>query len=74
MSPSLIQDVSLQTMIRPRAELPGKGDPTTVRGRDCFFSIASRSALRSIQAYIQWVPAVLPLGVKRPGSEANHFS
>ena len=70
--PSLSQDVSLQKMIRPRAELPGKGDPITVRGRDCFFSTASKSVLPSIQAYIQLVPAGPHLGVKRPESEADH--
>jgi len=75
--PPLSQDVSLQTLIRPRVELPGnggKGHPITVRGRDCFFSTASKSALSSIPAYLQWAPAILPLGVKRPGSEGDHFN
>jgi len=72
--PSLSQDISLKTMIRPRAELPGKEDPITVRGRECSFSTASKSVLPSIQACIPWIPTVLPLGVKRPGSEADHFS
>ena len=71
---SLSQDVSLQTIIRPRADLPGKGDSFTVRGRESFFSTASQSTLLSIQAYIQWVPAVLLLGVKRPETESDHFS
>jgi hypothetical protein len=72
--PSLSQDMSHKKMIRPRVNLPGKGDPITVRSGDGFFSTASKTALPSIQACIQWIPTVLPLGVQRPGSEADHFS
>jgi hypothetical protein len=36
------------------------------------FTTASRPALRPTQPPIQWVPAALSLGVKRPGREADH--
>jgi hypothetical protein len=36
------------------------------------FSTSSRSALRSIQPPIQWVPAVLYTGIKRQRREADH--
>jgi hypothetical protein len=32
----------------------------------------SKPVLRPTQPRIQWVPGALPLGVKRPGREANH--
>jgi hypothetical protein len=32
----------------------------------------SRTALGPTQRRIQWVPGALSLGVKRPGSEADH--
>jgi hypothetical protein len=37
-----------------------------------FFTTASRTALGPTQPPIQWVPGALSLGVKRPGSEADH--
>jgi hypothetical protein len=37
-----------------------------------FFTTASRMVLGPTQPPIQWVPAVLSLGVKRPGREANY--
>jgi hypothetical protein len=37
-----------------------------------FFTTASRTALGPTQSPIQWVPGTLPLGVKRPGREADH--
>jgi hypothetical protein len=36
------------------------------------FTTASRMVLRPTQPPIQWVPGALSLGVKRPGSEADH--
>jgi hypothetical protein len=36
------------------------------------FITASRIALGPTQPPIQWVPGALPLGVKRPGREADH--
>jgi hypothetical protein len=36
------------------------------------FITASRTALGPTQPPIQCVPGILSLGVKRPGSEANH--
>jgi hypothetical protein len=36
------------------------------------FTTASRTALRTTQPPIQWVPGALSLGVKRPGREADH--
>jgi hypothetical protein len=36
------------------------------------FTTASRTALGPTQPTIQWVPGALTLGVKRPGSEADH--
>jgi hypothetical protein len=36
------------------------------------FTTASRTALGPTQPPIQWVPAALSLGVKRPGLEADH--
>jgi hypothetical protein len=36
------------------------------------FTTVSRLALGPTQPPIQWVPEVLSLGVKRPGSEADH--
>jgi hypothetical protein len=36
------------------------------------FTTASRTALGPTHPPIQWVPAVLSLGVKRPGREADH--
>jgi hypothetical protein len=36
------------------------------------FTTASRTALGPTQPPIQWVPGFLSLGVKRPGSEADH--
>jgi hypothetical protein len=36
------------------------------------FTTAYRTALGSTQPPIQWVPGALSLGVKRPGSEADH--
>jgi hypothetical protein len=36
------------------------------------FSTASRTVLRPTQPPIQWVPATLSLGVKRPGREAEY--
>jgi hypothetical protein len=36
------------------------------------FAIQSRTALGPTQPPIQWVPAVLSPGVKRPGCEADH--
>jgi hypothetical protein len=36
------------------------------------FTIASRTALGPTQPPIQWVPAALSLGIKRPSSEADH--
>jgi hypothetical protein len=42
-------------------------------GKDSFFLFtASRPVLVPIQAPIQWVPAVLSLGLKRSGLEADH--
>jgi hypothetical protein len=40
--------------------------------RIILFSTASRPALEPTQPPIQWKPEALSLGVKRPGSEANH--
>jgi hypothetical protein len=43
------------------------------RGLGIFlFTTASRTALGPTQPPIQWVPAALSLGVKRPGREADH--
>jgi hypothetical protein len=43
------------------------------RGLGIFlFTSASRTALRSTQPPIQWVPVGLSLGVNRPGREADH--
>jgi hypothetical protein len=43
------------------------------RGLGIFLlTTASRTALRSTQPPIQWVPGALALGVKRPGREADH--
>jgi hypothetical protein len=43
------------------------------RGLGIFlFTTASRTALGPTQPPIQWVPADLSLGVKRPGREADH--
>jgi hypothetical protein len=36
------------------------------------FTTASRTALGPTQPPLQWVPGALSLGVKRPGSEADH--
>jgi hypothetical protein len=36
------------------------------------FTTASRTALGPTQPPNQWVPGALSLGVKRPGSEADH--
>jgi hypothetical protein len=36
------------------------------------FTTAFRTALGPTQLPIQWVPGALPLGVKRPGREADH--
>jgi hypothetical protein len=36
------------------------------------FTTVSRTALGPTQPSIQWVPAALSLGVKRPGREADH--
>jgi hypothetical protein len=36
------------------------------------FSTSSRSALGTTQPPLQWVPAALRRGVKRPGREADH--
>jgi hypothetical protein len=36
------------------------------------FTTASRTALGPTQPPIQWIPVALSLGVKRPGSEADH--
>jgi hypothetical protein len=38
------------------------------------FTTASRPALGPTQPPIQWVPGFLSLGIKRPGSEADHSS
>jgi hypothetical protein len=37
------------------------------------FTTASGTALKPTQPPIQWVPAALSLGVKRPGCEADHL-
>jgi hypothetical protein len=37
-----------------------------------YLTTASRTALGLTQPPIQWIPGVLYLGVKRPGSEADH--
>jgi hypothetical protein len=37
------------------------------------FTTASRPALGPTQPPIQWVPGALYLGLKRPGSEADHL-
>jgi hypothetical protein len=37
-----------------------------------FFTTVSTSALGPTQPPVQWVSAVLSLGVKRPGREADH--
>jgi hypothetical protein len=43
------------------------------RGMGIFlFTTVSKTALGPTQPPIQWVPAVLSLGVKRPGREADH--
>jgi hypothetical protein len=43
------------------------------RGLGIFlFTITSRTALGPTHPPIQWVPGALPLGVKRPGREADH--
>jgi hypothetical protein len=43
------------------------------RGLGIFlFTTASRTALGTTQAPIQWVTRALSLGVKRPGCEADH--
>jgi hypothetical protein len=36
------------------------------------FTTASRPALGPAQSPIQWIPGDLSLGVRRPGSEADH--
>jgi hypothetical protein len=36
------------------------------------FTTASRTALEPTQPPTQWVPGSLSVGVKRPGSEADH--
>jgi hypothetical protein len=36
------------------------------------FATASRTALGPTHPPVQWVPAALSLGVKRPGREADH--
>jgi hypothetical protein len=40
--------------------------------KNCFFSMSSVPALGSTLPPIQWIPGVLPTGVKRPGREADH--
>jgi hypothetical protein len=37
-----------------------------------FFTTVFRTAVGPTQPPIQWVPGALPLGVKRPGREADH--
>jgi hypothetical protein len=41
-------------------------------GKNFHFSVSSRSALGSTYPPIQWVPAALSSGVKRPGREADN--
>jgi hypothetical protein len=43
------------------------------RGLGIFLFTASRTALGPTQPPIQWVPESLPLGVKRPGREADYL-
>jgi len=53
----------------------GLDDWGSIAGRasDLFLYVtASRSALESTQSRIQWVPAILSRGVKRPGRESDH--
>jgi hypothetical protein len=38
------------------------------------FVTASRPALRPTQPHIQWVPAVLTVGIKRPEDEVDNSS
>jgi len=43
------------------------------RGLGIFlFTTASRTIMGPTQLPIQWVPGALPLGIKRPGREADH--
>jgi hypothetical protein len=43
------------------------------RGLGIFsFTTVSRTALGPTHPPIQWIPGALPLGVKRPGREADH--
>jgi hypothetical protein len=49
-------------------------DPWKRQGREFVFAPASRSALVPTQIPNQWVLGALSLGVKRPGSEADHSS
>jgi hypothetical protein len=43
------------------------------QGLEIFLITASRPALESTQAPIQWVPGALPLGLKRPERDADYL-
>jgi len=45
---------------------------SSIPGRGCLFTTASKPDLRSTQPPIQWVPGALSLGIKLPRREADH--
>jgi hypothetical protein len=54
---------------RPRVRIPTPG-----KVNNFLISTSLRPALESIQPPTQWVTGAFSLGVKRPGSEANHLT
>jgi hypothetical protein len=55
-----------------RAGQPRSWSSSPDKVKNFLFSMSSRPALGPTQPPIQWVPRALSLGVKRPGSEADH--